>query len=422
MQILDLKRTIRNGRARISASFIWEDCSRPPQQIYFEVPEEFESALSPDAHPFLVASIIPAFHFGERRLLVEGDICPSLHEGLITAMSWLRHWYYPPSQPLVAIEAPLRPLPLRKDRPERAGVFLSGGIDSLFTLRSNHLAYPPSHPFRIKDGIIAFGLELDDLDAFELVLNNLNPIAKNAGITLIPVWTNLYLNFRKEDATRQFDFWWHELMGAALASIGHALSGRLSMISIASDYDIPNQQPHGSHPSLDPNYGSAELRIRHNGIAFTRFEKTRLLADWNVALNGLRVCNFYQQYEKERLNCGRCEKCLRTMLSLTALHALDRTVAFPINEISTDYLQTHLKIGTKTKPLYAELITPLEQADRTDLIRIILNKMAHHERSQRIETLRSWAKRTDERFLHGLLGRLKRWIKASQKNGISEAI
>jgi len=50
--------------------------------------------------PFLAGCTIPAIHFGEKRVFINGKVCLHLRCGLITAMNWLRHWYYFPEKEL----------------------------------------------------------------------------------------------------------------------------------------------------------------------------------------------------------------------------------------------------------------------------------------------------------------------------------
>jgi hypothetical protein len=286
VKIENLRSEKRGNRARVAARVTWEDCDRPTHEVYFETDEAFAEALSCNPHAFLVGCVIPAMHYGEERVFIDAEICPELRQGLITAMGLLRHWYYDPGRALVRIEAGTRSdLPTPRT-PERAGFFFSGGIDSSATLRANRLGFPLEHPWSIKDGLVVYGLELDDPEAFEYVLNLLSSVAQDVGIELIPVYTNVYLQYRDEDARNHFSFWYYKFMGAALAAVAHAFARRLTVVSIAADYDIPNQRPHGSHPLLDPYYSSSDLRIRHDGIALSRFAKTKLVAEWDVALQG----------------------------------------------------------------------------------------------------------------------------------------
>lgn len=385
MKIDNLKSEKNGNRARVAATVTWEDCERATHEVYFETEEAFARDLTCNAHAFLIACIIPAMHYGEKRVSIDAEICPELREGLITAMSWLRHWFFQPDKKLVRIEAREQSGLLNLRKPERAGFFFSGGVDSFATLRANHLNFPEHHPRYIKDGLLVFGFEQANPQPFEYLRLSLSNAARDAGITLIPVYTNIFLHYWDEDIKNEFNFWTYEYMGAALASVAHAFVNRLSVVSINADYDIPNQRPLSSHPLVDPNYSSSDLRIRHDGITLSRYERTKLIVDWDVALQHLRVCNHSKRYQPDMLNCGKCEKCVRTMLALVALNSLDKTTAFPYNDLDKKILQSYLKLSRTTFPLYTELIQPLLEKGRYDLVRVIERKLSEFYKHQKME-------------------------------------
>lgn len=420
MRINDLRSEIRNGRTRVVATVVWEDSDRPTHDLYFETEEEFASALSLNPHAFLVGCIVPAMHFGEKRVAIDAEICPELRIGLDTAMSWLRHWYYEPTRDLIRIEAGTRSHIPTPHTPDRAGFFFSGGVDSFATLRANRLNFPPEHPGSIKDGVLVFGLELDDSAMFQHVIQLYREVAKKAEITLVPIYTNVYLNYREEDARNHFRFWMGQFQGAAFASISHALANRYTVMSIAASEAIPeasilglqNLAPYGSHPLLDPLYSSGDLRLRHDGITLSRLDKIRLVADWEVALKNLRVCNRFKQYKSGSLNCGRCEKCVRTMLGLLAVGALDKTDVFPSHEVTVELVKEAVIIEPSTwrsydlEPSYLELLEPLTNLGRRDLVNAIKAQLAKGQ----ARGLNGWKNRIatfDNRFLGGRLRRLK---------------
>jgi len=219
---------------------------------------------------------------------------------------------------------------------EYAGAFLSGGIDSLAMLRANRLDFPLDHPRAIKDCLFVHGFDIGgadgadgEIETFERAVSSLSKVVKATQAILIPVSTNI----------RQLDndvhFWIYEFHGAALSSIAHALSPRLTSVSIASGFDIPNIIPAATHPLIDPNYSSTALRIRHEGILFSRLEKVGLLADWDVALQNLRVCTMNPP---GLLNCGKCEKCIRSMTELLAVGKLASAGVFPQDDVSEEML------------------------------------------------------------------------------------
>jgi len=112
--------------------------------------------------------------------------------------------------------------------------------------------------------------------------------------------------------------------GAALAGIGHLLAPFFRRMYIASTYTRDHLFPWGSHPELDPLWSTETLEFVHDGGEATRVEKAAWLSESDLALQSLRVCAGGTN------NCGRCEKCVRTMINLASVGALDRCTSFDV--------------------------------------------------------------------------------------------
>jgi len=368
MHISNLKSTQSGKRVRVSASVNWEDCDQPAQEVYIETDEEFSKDISCNPHAFLVGCIIPAMHFGEKRIFLDAEICPGLREGLQTVMSLMKEWSDGECKPL-NIEAKTHSTVAHLNKQRRAGLFLSGGIDSLAALRANKKNYPEEHPGSIKDCLLVHGFDIGGViergmkyHVFDRAKAALSAAAKDANVTLIPVYTNI------RHLCDERDLWLDKFFGAVLASVAHAFASRLDLVYIASSYDIPNLVPCGSHPLLDPEYSSFELRIKLMGLSLSRLEKLRLVADWDVAFQNFRVC---LANVADRLNCGKCEKCVRTMTELIAIGALDKTHAFVENDVSPE-LFSGFKITIRHRaPFYEEMLPFLKERGRDDLVRTI---------------------------------------------------
>jgi len=407
MRIENLKHETRDHTARVEATVIWEDSDRPQREIYFETDEAFAEYLSPNPHAFLVACLMPAVHHGEKRISLDETICPELRNGLITDMRWFEAWYCSVCRP-VRIEAKPGVRPPRLGREERAGSFLSGGLDSLATLRANRLDFPRDHPRSIKDCLVVYGFDFggcegadQQAEPFERALISLLNIARDAEVNLIRVCTNI------RHLDDNVDFWMKEFHGAALASVAHAVSNRLTRVNIASTAKIPRTLPWGSHPLLDPNYSSTDLRIAHDGLRYSRLEKAELVAGWDTALKNIRVCN---ENPPDALNCGRCEKCVRTMLEFLAAGGLSRASAFPVNDVSRELLEEVLTVEELRYCVseYSELIEPLAEQGRSDLSRVIQDRFVQLDKYLAWEQEQDWKgaiKRFDRRFLRSALYR-----------------
>ncbi|MCG6907937.1 MAG: hypothetical protein LJE63_15130, partial [Desulfobacteraceae bacterium] len=270
----------------------------------------------------------------------------------------------------------------------RNGFFFSGGVDSFATLRTNHLKNKPDDALYITDGILVFGLEQDNPALFQHVVSSLVGVAEDTGIRFIPVYTNVYLVYRREDAGMDFQFWGFEFGGCALAAVAHAFSGYLARISIASTCGLTNLSPWGSHPILDPLYSSCDMRIRHDGITLTRLGKTRLVAEWDTALRHLRVCNCFKKYTQHQLNCCCCEKCVRTMLALAALGKLGSAPSFPA-QLTPELVRKAAIIRNDYACFcYEEAIPGLKALGQNELVKAIYCNLDRYHRNCRKPWLR----------------------------------
>jgi hypothetical protein len=159
--------------------------------------------------------------------------------------------------------------------------------------------------------------------------------------------------------------------GAALAGIGHALSEHFRKIYIAATHTYSDLIPMGSHPILDPLWRSEALEFVHDGCEADRMEKVELISRNEIVLQTLRVC---WKNTDGAYNCGKCEKCLRTMIELSAVGALERCATFttpidlrlvarrPIHHMNTRrFVEGNLR-SLESRPEFRRLSKALRQA------------------------------------------------------------
>ncbi|MEL6441897.1 MAG: hypothetical protein AAFQ80_21935 [Cyanobacteria bacterium J06621_8] len=413
MRIENFRKTLTSERARVSADLIWENCDRPAQEVYFETTKKFAEDLYVNPNSWLLCSALAAMRYGEQRIAIDAPISPEIKDGLINAMKCLINWHGGDRQ-VIEIEAPIQSELLFPDKTPRAGGFFSGGIDALAMVRENHLNFPPDHPRRIHDGILVYGVlegENEQDPSFQNVVQAVNAMADDAGIELIELYTNAYAHFR-DDLDSDYSFWRFEYHGSFLAAIAHIFAPRFSVASIASTYDLANLDPWGSHPLLDPLYSTTSLQVRHENAALSRLEKTKLVGEWEVALQQLRVCNEKESYKDGNYNCDNCEKCIRTKTAFLALGQLDQIPTFPDKSVSREQLLKYCYLSdTYEVSCYRELVEPLEKIGRYDLvdaIEQIINR--YYERD-----LKGMIKRLDRMFFDGHLFGLGKKLKSSAK-------
>ena len=198
-----------------------------------------------------------------------------------------------------------------------AGTFFSGGVDSYYTYLKHEQAIS-SLIF-----VTGFDIPLHKTALAQRVSAEISKTAKALNKHLIEVKTNL-----REFCDRFVA--WRFYHGAALASVAHLLTQKVGSVYFAATHTYADLFPCGTHPLLDHLWSSEALKIIHDGCEATRFQKVARLAQSEVALQSLRVC---YRNKADELNCARCEKCLRTMISLAAVGAMDRcnTFALPLH-------------------------------------------------------------------------------------------
>ena len=372
MKLSDFRLLKHDDLVRAAATVHFEECDRPAQEIFIDTEADFACDLAANPHAFAVGCLIPALYFGERRLALDEAICPRLKEGLETVMAILHHWTTGAFQPLT-IEAPLLNNAPYTEKARHASIFLSGGMDSLAALKCIMDTYPRAHPGYPRDALLIHGFDIGGviargtkLHVFERARAAMDQVAADAGLTLVPLYTNI------RHLCDDRDLWLNQFFGAVLAAVTHALVPRINLAWVASSYDMPYLHPCGSHPLLDPEYSSYDLAIHHRDIGLSRMDKLRLVAGWDTAFQNLRVC---LANVPDKLNCGRCEKCVRTMLGFEALGLLDKTRAFEEDTVDPSWLDAFSITIRVREPFYMELIEPLRKCGRNDLARKIEEKL-----------------------------------------------
>ncbi len=412
MIIENLRKEEADGTARVLATVRFEDSDRPSREIYFEVESARAEGFREDANAMLTGCYLPAIRAGERRVRLEGPVCPKLCDGLAVGAALLRGWYGGNRNaiPVESRRGLRAPVPRS---PANAAFFLTGGIDSLALLHRNRGHYAPSHPAAFRDAIAVFGLTIPDQvqsafarDQAARTVSVLEEILQGMGIRLVPVTTNLAA------LAPDLAFLELEFISSALISAAHNFPGRWSTLSIASGRDIANLFPQGTHPLLDGCFGTAAIDVRHEGLRDFRLAKLRSIAGWSAGVDNLIVC--MHTVEPPWLNCGKCEKCVRTMVQLLAIGKLSTSRRFPRRDVTVGMIES-LPPDSGFKRAWAEILPDLGARGRDDLIAAIQRKL---DQTRRLAVwladrgLKGRFRRIDRRLLGGTVLRSFRALRA----------
>ncbi|MGH9443375.1 MAG: hypothetical protein ACRD16_14005, partial [Thermoanaerobaculia bacterium] len=190
------------------------------------------------------------------------------------------------------------------------------------------------------------------------------------------------------------------------------MARRFGTVLHASSREFHGTIPYGDHPFFDLCYAGSALSFAHDGMACTRQQKLALLAEWPVGLANIRVCSA-SPIPEPYLNCGACEKCLRTRVGLLLLGRLKDAASFPPGDVTAEEI---LRVSHFHG--FAHFWHPfpegLRKIGRGDLARAAERKLAEYFRHRAWVEQTGWkgaVKRFDSRRLGGRLQRAMRAIK-----------
>lgn len=177
----------------------------------------------------------------------------------------------------------------------------SGGVDSFYTLLRGGFGF--DHLVLVH----GYDIKLSDQRRIATAEASAREIAAAVGAKAVVIRTNLREHPTFAGAN------WEKTHGGALVAVGHLLSDTVGLLVLSASYPYCYDHPWGSHWDTDPLWSSSVLEIVHFGADHWRADKLRAIAGEELVRKHLRVC---WENLSERGNCGRCEKCIRTMLIL----------------------------------------------------------------------------------------------------------
>lgn len=292
------------GGARVMATVggepLWFESSQAPLRL---APEGYGSAL-----------LVPAMCHG-RDLVFEDPVCPvwlaNVHEVMGYFSSW---WGWKP----INIEADTREARQPGSPGKLTALCFSGGVDSFFSL----LTYP--RPIDTLVFIHGYDIHLEDEDGARLAFDNVQRVAAEMRLNA----TLVRSNYRKHPiAGKKYRY----AYGGAIAAVGHLLD-QVGELVVSSGMPQSESFPNGSHWQTDPLWSSSDMTVNYFGAGSTKNDKIGAIAAHPLAQRHLRICqeNFYGSFalSGQYLNCGQCQKCVRTLLVLEQEGKLDDFVNF----------------------------------------------------------------------------------------------
>jgi hypothetical protein len=273
--------------------------------------------------------------------------------------------------------------------------FFAGGVDAFYTLLK-HVRRLRPEPLRLTHILFMRGIEtpLHESRSDDETIRQAQEVARETGVELIVGETNL---------RSHFPLLWGMYCGAGLAGTALSLSSGFSDVLIPSSAAYSEFVAWGSHPLVDELWSNEQTTVRCDGAEASRAEKIeRIVAADPVAHRYLRVCT---HNDGGGFNCGRCAKCIRTMVALRACGQLEHMQTFP--------KQLPPEIGKLLRndalSFVEENLGLFERTGRDPALRALLEREIR--RARRLSALRQLA---EAWISPSFLGRLRDWRRRGQ--------
>jgi hypothetical protein len=378
---LDIRPRVLETLETVRYEFDLEYSGRPQTEtLFYEFARE-HAPPRPDNFDSILCAIILHAMAEERDIRLHG---PATSTMLLNLAEFQRAWsrWLPSVYRPVAIEVETV-ITSPRERPPRAIAAFSGGADSSFTLLRNSPQSAPPH-YDVDTVLLVHGFDVSLSNSVDLgeLIERTAPIRALTGVQLRIVRTN-----SKELRLQK----WLDSFAPQLAACMHLFSAEFSVALIASaePYDAL-VLPLGGNPVTDHLLSGGQLRIVHDGAAFSRTDKIAFLSGFPAALASLKVC---WEGKAQGRNCGVCEKCVRTQLNFLALGmthppCFDRPL--DLRRIET--------IVIRNDALQAELRSIVEYAERRNVdeqwLRLLRKRVRRGQRNWTAKSrLRTWLAR-----------------------------
>lgn len=410
MRIENLRCRRHGGEQSLCATIIWENSNRAPFEMHFTIPDSADIALDCVAEPFLLACCTRAIDRGEERIWCADPVSPGLIDDIHSALSIVLHWgrHIFPHTRIPSIQIPTREYSQPKATANAA--FYSGGVDSTHLLLKNYIDHGSETAGRITHAIAVYGLDMGKRPesnqefVFNHFLQTSKPFLDSLNIKIVPLITNL----RHLDERLRF---FPELSaGFDLAACSMVFSSQFRTVQLATAGERLSdtvQVPMSLNPIIPLYLQSAFMQIRSPYVEISRFDRLRLIARNKTAVSALRVCFFS---DDQALNCGKCEKCIRTMLALHLLNS-DASAVFPRSLQASDIDQISIESET-VAAFHEEILNQLKSSSSHELLNAEKNLMRRWQNRKAKERTIKLLKMTAKAFLPDGVLRLIRAIRS----------
>lgn len=316
-----------------------------PEKFWYSFPQIWQKYVSPRSDAFALSMLPLAMVFNES-LNIKGTTSAMLAYGLQEYQA-IFHLWYPKIYNLIDVQYEnMQGRNAESMNFNRAiGCSFSGGVDSMFTLGHHLSPRIINEDFKITHLVNIYGQNNDFRirQSVKAITQNLRSLADQLELEFVEATCNM----------RDFQPWASlmQIYQATLLGVPLVLGELFQRYYLPSDgYTGSRLAKRGSSPVLDHFASTETMTFIHHGWAYSRIEKIKQLANWDIARNNLRVCDD-PHTPTQAYNCCACEKCTHTMNIILAVSDLKKFPTFKPTISLRNYLNWGLHYEGETRSI-----------------------------------------------------------------------
>jgi len=262
----------------------------------------------------------------------------------------------------------------KKEEKTNSSMLFSLGVDSLTCYLKHIDEFPALFTIHGSD------LNIENEQGWKNVLKNVNSFAVQEGVSVHTIQSNFrsilnYLFLDKKFMKEIDRGWWGAI------HYGTGLPALCGPISFKENYDVIYQ---GSGYTQDETYPTAQpsfvnklkwnkTRVEITEVEMTRHEKIKyLIKNWDDINASTPIRSCYSDYLGR--NCSKCEKCYRTIISLSIEGSDPNKFGYDVNQSSLTRIKEDFERGKINLKGIDVVIDSSKQSNRMEYYGLELNK------------------------------------------------
>jgi hypothetical protein len=226
----------------------------------------------------------------------------------------------------------------------RAVMAFSGGVDACYSLHAHQskLLGQRSKEIELALLIVGFDLDRNNPDWIRIAINANRKILDSYGVKQTIVETNW----------KEYCIDWEMAFGFGVTATLHHFNKTYQCGIWSADEDYRSEvRPWGNHSSQNSLLSERSFPLYATGAGLDRSSKVKVIASNKVIVDNIRVC---WAFPTGLLNCGKCEKCVRTYLNFK-IAGVEKVDAISSELKTQDISRIKIK-SDPVKTFYSEIL------------------------------------------------------------------